>query len=79
MIPLPKKNTIQSCLYYLAYTAQYNIFLPYNGIFCIYRIEILYVMTELFHPLQKMTCITEKISKEHKKEIFYYYRRGSLS
>lgn len=38
----PRTNTIQSCLYYLAYTAQYNIFLLYNSIFCIYRTEILW-------------------------------------
>lgn len=72
-------NSILSHLYYLAYTAQYNIFLLYNNILCIYRTEILYVMTELFYPVQKMTCINGKISKKQKEKIFYYYRQGSLS
>lgn len=75
----PRINTILSHLYYLAYSAQYNIFLLCNNILCIYRREILYVMTELFYPVQKMTCINGKISKEQKEKIFYYYRQGSLS
>lgn len=63
-------NSILSRLYYLAYTAHYNIFLLFNNILCIYRTEILYVMTELFYPVQKMTCINGKISKEQKEKIF---------